>query len=150
MPIGAYDPWIHAHCNPEQALAMANHVGAEFVLPVHHRTFKLSNEPYGEPIERLLRASGSAQDRIVVRVIYFSAPGSCFMGTRRNSLNRRTDPFIEIRAALLKVGTACGAQQSPVGKTNGKKWTQDRWDKFGLSTQEGIVQNGAWSVRDRA
>jgi len=60
MPIGAYDPWIHAHCNPEQALAMANHAGAEFVLPVHHQTFKLSNEPYREPIERLLRASGSA------------------------------------------------------------------------------------------
>ena len=30
MPIGAYDPWIRAHCNPEQALAMANHAGAEF------------------------------------------------------------------------------------------------------------------------
>lgn len=69
MPIGAYDPWIHAHCNPEQALAMANDAGAEFVLPVHHRTFKLSNEPYGEPMERLLLASGSAEDRIVVREI---------------------------------------------------------------------------------
>jgi L-ascorbate metabolism protein UlaG (beta-lactamase superfamily) len=69
MPIGAYDPWIHAHCNPEQALAMANQAGAEFVLPVHHRTFKLSNEPYGEPIERLLLASGSAEDRIPVREI---------------------------------------------------------------------------------
>jgi L-ascorbate metabolism protein UlaG (beta-lactamase superfamily) len=69
MPIGAYDPWIHAHCNPEQALTMANHAGAEFVLPVHHRTFKLSNEPYGEPIERLLLASSSAEDRIPVREI---------------------------------------------------------------------------------
>ena len=69
MPIGAYDPWIHAHCNPEQALAMANQAGAEFVLPVHHRTFKLSNEPYGEPIERMLLASGSAEDRIAVREI---------------------------------------------------------------------------------
>jgi L-ascorbate metabolism protein UlaG (beta-lactamase superfamily) len=69
MPIGAYDPWIHAHCNPEQALAMANHAGAEFVLPVHHQTFKLSNEPYREPIERLLRASGSAGDRIAIREI---------------------------------------------------------------------------------
>jgi len=69
MPIGAYDPWIHAHCNPEQALAMANQAGAEFVLPVHHRTFKLSNEPYGEPIERLLLASGSAQHRIPIREI---------------------------------------------------------------------------------
>jgi L-ascorbate metabolism protein UlaG (beta-lactamase superfamily) len=69
MPIGAYDPWIHAHCNPEQALEMANHTAAEFVLPVHHRTFKLSNEPYEEPIERLLLASGSAEDRIAIREI---------------------------------------------------------------------------------
>jgi L-ascorbate metabolism protein UlaG (beta-lactamase superfamily) len=69
MPIGAYDPWIHAHCNPEQALSMANQAGAEFVLPVHHRTFKLSNEPYGEPIERMLLASGSVEDRIAVREI---------------------------------------------------------------------------------
>jgi L-ascorbate metabolism protein UlaG (beta-lactamase superfamily) len=69
MPIGAYDPWIHAHCNPEQALEMANHAGAKFVLPAHHRTFKLSNEPYDEPIERLLLASGSAEDRIPIREI---------------------------------------------------------------------------------
>jgi len=69
MPIGAYDPWIYAHCNPEQAMAMANHAGAEFILPVHHRTFKLSSEPYDEPIERLLEAAGSAQDRVAVREI---------------------------------------------------------------------------------
>ncbi len=69
MPIGAYDPWIHAHCNPEQALAMANDAGAEAILPVHHRTFKLSSEPYNEPIERLLLAAGSADDRIPVREI---------------------------------------------------------------------------------
>jgi L-ascorbate metabolism protein UlaG (beta-lactamase superfamily) len=69
MPIGAYDPWIHAHCNPEQALAMANDAGAESLLPVHHRTFKLSSEPYDEPIERLLLAAGSAEERIAVREI---------------------------------------------------------------------------------
>jgi L-ascorbate metabolism protein UlaG (beta-lactamase superfamily) len=69
MPIGAYNPWIHAHCNPEQALAMAGHAGAEFVLPVHHQTFKLSSEPYREPIERLVLASGSSPDRIPVREI---------------------------------------------------------------------------------
>jgi L-ascorbate metabolism protein UlaG (beta-lactamase superfamily) len=69
MPIGAYDPWIHAHCNPEQALAMANQAGAEVILPVHHRTFKLSSEPYDEPIERLRLACGSAQDRIPIREI---------------------------------------------------------------------------------
>jgi L-ascorbate metabolism protein UlaG (beta-lactamase superfamily) len=69
MPIGAYDPWIHAHCNPEQALAMASQAGAEFLLPVHHRTFKLSDEPYAEPLERLLLASGSAEERIALREI---------------------------------------------------------------------------------
>lgn len=69
MPIGAYNPWIGAHCNPEQALSMANQAGAEFILPVHHRTFKLSNEPYDEPIERLLNASGAAQDRVTIRDI---------------------------------------------------------------------------------
>jgi L-ascorbate metabolism protein UlaG (beta-lactamase superfamily) len=69
LPIGAYDPWIHAHCNPEQALAMANHAGADFLLPVHHRTFKLSSEPYEEPIERLLLAAGAAEERIAVREI---------------------------------------------------------------------------------
>jgi L-ascorbate metabolism protein UlaG (beta-lactamase superfamily) len=69
MPIGAYDPWIHAHCNPEQALAMADQAGAEFILPVHHQTFQLSSEPYREPIERLLLASGAAEYRVVVREI---------------------------------------------------------------------------------
>ena len=69
MPIGAYDPWIHVHCNPEQALAMANDAGAESILPVHHQTFQLSREPRGEPLERLLTAAGSAPDRICVREI---------------------------------------------------------------------------------
>jgi L-ascorbate metabolism protein UlaG (beta-lactamase superfamily) len=69
MPIGAYNPWIHAHCNPEEALAMADDAGADFVLPVHHKTFELSREPRTEPIERLMRAAGTSSDRIVVREI---------------------------------------------------------------------------------
>jgi L-ascorbate metabolism protein UlaG (beta-lactamase superfamily) len=67
MPIGAYDPWIRAHCNPEQAMTMANHAGAEHILPVHHRTFELSREPRTEPLERLLAAAGSSPDRIIIR-----------------------------------------------------------------------------------
>jgi L-ascorbate metabolism protein UlaG (beta-lactamase superfamily) len=69
MPIGAYDPWIHVHCNPEQALSMANDAGAEFILPVHHQTFQLSREPKLEPIERLLGAAGSAPERVCLREI---------------------------------------------------------------------------------
>jgi L-ascorbate metabolism protein UlaG (beta-lactamase superfamily) len=67
MPIGAYNPWIRAHCNPEQALKMANDAGAGLILPVHHQTFELSSEPLGEPIERLLAAAG--EDRICLREI---------------------------------------------------------------------------------
>ncbi|MDQ6662787.1 MAG: MBL fold metallo-hydrolase [Acidobacteriota bacterium] len=66
MPIGAYNPWIHFHCTPEQAWQMGNDAGAELFLPVHHRTFQLSREPYLEPIERFYEASGSAPDRIVL------------------------------------------------------------------------------------
>ena len=69
MPIGAYDPWIRVHCNPEQAVMMANHAGAEFVLPVHHQTFQLSREPKLEPIERAFAAVGSATERICVQSI---------------------------------------------------------------------------------
>jgi len=69
MPIGAYDPWIHYHCTPEQAWRMAEDAGFEFFLPVHHQTFALSREPYLEPLERLLRAAGRHSDRVIVRAI---------------------------------------------------------------------------------
>ena len=65
MPIGAYDPWIHAHCNPEQAWRMGADCGAEFLLPVHHQTFRLSREPYLEPVERFIAAAGSRPQRVV-------------------------------------------------------------------------------------
>ncbi len=64
MPVGAYNPWIRAHCSPEQAWTMANHARADFVAPVHHRTFQLSREPVGEPVERLLAAAGGRSDRV--------------------------------------------------------------------------------------
>ena len=67
--IGAYDPYVAAHATPEQAWAMAEHVKAKYVLPMHHSTFKLSFEPDHEPMQRLLAAAGSQSDRIVVREI---------------------------------------------------------------------------------
>jgi L-ascorbate metabolism protein UlaG (beta-lactamase superfamily) len=65
MPVGAYNPWIRAHCNPEQAWRMANEARADVVIPVHHKTFSLSSEPPDEPIERLLNAAGAAADQRV-------------------------------------------------------------------------------------
>jgi L-ascorbate metabolism protein UlaG (beta-lactamase superfamily) len=69
MPVGAYNPWIHYHCTPEQAWHMAEDAGSEFVLPVHHQTFSLSREPYFEPIERLYGAAGRHPDRVALAEI---------------------------------------------------------------------------------
>jgi L-ascorbate metabolism protein UlaG (beta-lactamase superfamily) len=69
MPVGAYNPWIRAHCTPEQSWQMSNDAGAEFFLPVHHQTFALSREPYLEPIERVYGAAGNHPDRVAVQRI---------------------------------------------------------------------------------
>jgi hypothetical protein len=39
--------------------------GAEHLLPVHHQTFRLSREPYLEPVERFIAAAGHHSDRVV-------------------------------------------------------------------------------------
>jgi L-ascorbate metabolism protein UlaG (beta-lactamase superfamily) len=69
MPIGAYQPWIRYHCNPEQAWEMAQDCGAEYVLPVHHQTFQLGREAYREPIDRLVTAAGSRPQRVCLHDI---------------------------------------------------------------------------------
>jgi len=69
MPVGAYDPWIHYHCTPEQAWQMAHDAGCEFFLPVHHQTFALSREPYFQPIERAMAAAGRNPERVAVHRI---------------------------------------------------------------------------------
>lgn len=66
MPIGAYNPWIRAHCTPEQALKMADDAGAELILPVHHQTFQLSSEPVYEPIQRLSSALARTPERLAL------------------------------------------------------------------------------------
>lgn len=67
--IGAYEPWIRSHCTPEQAVAMANAAGARHILPVHHQTFKLSFEPFHDPIERFASALQKEPERIALREI---------------------------------------------------------------------------------
>ncbi|MDB5174106.1 MAG: hypothetical protein JWN51_2879 [Phycisphaerales bacterium] len=67
--IGAYDPWVASHATPEQAWAMAGHCGADYLLPMHHSTFRLSHEPAHEPMERMLAAAGREADRVVVREV---------------------------------------------------------------------------------
>jgi L-ascorbate metabolism protein UlaG (beta-lactamase superfamily) len=67
--IGAYNPWIASHAAPEQAVQMANDAGARFIMPVHHQTFRLSFEPFREPIERFEAALQNQPERIALREI---------------------------------------------------------------------------------
>jgi L-ascorbate metabolism protein UlaG (beta-lactamase superfamily) len=69
MPIGTYNPYIHNHCTPEQAVAMADAAGARAIVPVHHQSFQLSHEPFMEPIERIQEALVSEHDRLALREI---------------------------------------------------------------------------------
>jgi Predicted Zn-dependent hydrolases of the beta-lactamase fold len=66
LPIGAYDPYVYAHANPEQAWAMRREMGAKYILPMHHKTFRLSREPVNEPITRLRAAAGDEEWRIAL------------------------------------------------------------------------------------
>ena len=65
MPIGAYDPWINAHCSPEQAVDMARQAGALNFVPIHHETFRLSIEAMNEPAARLRAALGDRPPRLL-------------------------------------------------------------------------------------
>ena len=67
--IGAYDPWIRNHANPEQVWSMFQQTGAKYLVPIHWGTFKLSKEPMDEPLSRLIRAAGDQSNRIVLRQI---------------------------------------------------------------------------------
>jgi L-ascorbate metabolism protein UlaG (beta-lactamase superfamily) len=69
MPIGAYDPYIFNHCTPEQAVAMADAAGARLFAPIHHKTFRLSEEGFNEPIERAEAALVKERDRLAVREV---------------------------------------------------------------------------------
>ena len=67
--IGAYDPWIHNHANPEQVWTMYRQTGARYLVPIHWGTFRLSKEPMDEPMRRLVAAAGELSNEIVLRQI---------------------------------------------------------------------------------
>ena len=45
---------------------MADAAGARYLVPVHHQTFRLSEEPLGEPIERLQAALQHEPERLAL------------------------------------------------------------------------------------
>lgn len=62
LPIGAYSPdsFRSVHTSPEDALQAFKELGSELMIPMHYGTFRLSQEPMGEPPVRLLAAAAKA------------------------------------------------------------------------------------------
>jgi len=70
LPIGAYEPrWFMEpqHMNPDDAMAAFAQLGARRFVAMHWGTFKLTDEPLGEPparLRELARAAGLDDDRV--------------------------------------------------------------------------------------
>jgi hypothetical protein len=47
--------------------SMRNEAGGAYLLPMHHSTFELSDEPVDEPLRRLLAIAGDQAGRVVGR-----------------------------------------------------------------------------------
>ncbi len=62
LPIGAYSPdsYRGVHTCPEEALQAFLDLGARQMIPMHYGTFRLSQEPMEEPVERLMAAARRA------------------------------------------------------------------------------------------
>ncbi|MBS1561971.1 MAG: MBL fold metallo-hydrolase [Bacteroidetes bacterium] len=69
MPIGAYDPFPDTHCTPEESLAMAEMMSARYMFPIHHATFKQSEEPMSEPMHRLLKALRTSTSSLALHTV---------------------------------------------------------------------------------
>lgn len=70
MFAGPYDPPLS--CRPDSPVLSVNQGSPwprRFLLPIHHRTFRLSEEPMDEPIQRLEKVWAASPDQIAVRKI---------------------------------------------------------------------------------
>ncbi|MGB0775267.1 MAG: MBL fold metallo-hydrolase [Akkermansiaceae bacterium] len=70
LPIGAYEApsGRDVHMNPEEAVRSFIEMEAGILIPMHYGTFPLGNEPYDEPVERLLAEADrlGISDRVLV------------------------------------------------------------------------------------
>lgn len=70
LPIGAYSPpsFRNVHTNPADAVRAFLDLGAEWMVPMHYGTFRLSHEPMDEPVQFLDREARThgVRDRVFV------------------------------------------------------------------------------------
>ena|ERR1051326_517626 len=70
LPIGAYHPpsFRNVHTSPEDAVQAFLDLKSRWMVPMHYGTFRLSQEPMHEPLERLRDAAKcvGVEDRVLV------------------------------------------------------------------------------------
>jgi L-ascorbate metabolism protein UlaG (beta-lactamase superfamily) len=78
IPIGAYKPekiMKNNHINPEEAVKSSIDLKANFAIPMHYGTFKLSDEPLSEPLELFKKEAEKKKLNIKIpklgEVLYF-------------------------------------------------------------------------------
>lgn len=71
MGIAAYSPksFEAKHATPEQAWQMSEEMQAKWIAPMHWGTFKLSQEPMDEPINRFRSASAGQAEKVAIQEI---------------------------------------------------------------------------------
>lgn len=71
LPIGAYSPKYmmkDSHTTPEEAIQIFNDLGGKTFIPMHYGTYDLSDEPLGEPIERLKKGFTNKEGLQILKV----------------------------------------------------------------------------------
>ena len=67
LPIGAYEPshiMKHNHLDPDEAYLAFADLGAKEMIPMHYGTFKLTDEPMAEPLQRIGKISSMKKGKI--------------------------------------------------------------------------------------
>jgi L-ascorbate metabolism protein UlaG (beta-lactamase superfamily) len=71
LPIGAYQPpaFRRHHMSPEDAIEAGRRLRTQAIVPIHWGTFKLSMEPFDEPVLRLEEAARQANVASKLRIL---------------------------------------------------------------------------------
>jgi L-ascorbate metabolism protein UlaG (beta-lactamase superfamily) len=100
LPIGAYHPasFRNVHTSPEDAVQAFLDLGSRWMVPMHYGSFRLSYEPVGEPVPRLLAAAKEHGIESKVSVLeegvteFFDEPGTASASSSSSELVGRQSP----------------------------------------------------------
>lgn len=87
---GQYDiRWPAVHMKPEESFDAAKAVGAKHVVPIHWGTFRLARHPWDDSVQRVVKAAGGSDIKIITPYIGETVPFSNIL----NYQNRWYEPI---------------------------------------------------------